>query len=260
MKLTFTVPELSYSAKSIAEFLCMSKASKGSCFLGMGAVIHTLYPELIEKEIRLLSQTETAVYISERLRFKYEKERPLIMERSESYQACWDEHAPAIEAAFGEIFGVDTSALYNRMLARVNMNPIGPRFLKDKSFDIIYLYSGKGAIYVAMHEITHFLWFDIWQRQFHDSPARYDQPHLPWIFSELAIDAVLSDERLNRYIFNEKQAKMPAYPEFYEMSACDGPLTETFRKLYRKGTITDFMREGYAICQDNQAIFTDYFG
>jgi hypothetical protein len=201
-----------------------------------------------------------ADYITNRLRFKYETDRPLIDEKTKSYQTCWDEHAPAIESAFGEIFGVDTPALYNRMLARVNMNPIGPRFLEDQSFDIIYLYSYKGALYAAMHEITHFLWFDQWQQQFHDSPTLYEQPHLPWIFSELAIDAILSDERLNRYIYNERQAKMPAYPEFYEISTCDGPLTEIFRKLYRKGTITNFMREGYAICEDNHALFKDYFG
>lgn len=44
------------------------------------------------------------------------------------------------------------------------MNPIGPRFLEERCFDVFYLNSERGAIGVGIHEMVHFVWFYVWNR------------------------------------------------------------------------------------------------
>ncbi len=260
MKLTYTVPDLTYSAKNIAEFLALSRSLQGDTFAGMGNAVFALYPDIREDEIRLLPQSDLEKYCIDRLRFEYEANRPKFMQNAAAYQGIWEKYSSTIAHAFGEIFQVDTASHYNDMIARVTLCPICPRFLQDRSFDIFHQYSAEGSLYVALHEITHFLWFDTWGKLFDDPPEHYEQPHFPWIFSELAIDAILPHPRLNSIIFDNHQAKFPAYPEFYEIQIGERPLVSMFRDLYGRHTISGFMQEGYHFLNENKALFAPFFG
>jgi len=114
---------------------------------------------------------------------------------------------------------------------------------------------------VAVHEIIHFFWFNLWHELFGDSPEFYEQPHLPWIVSELAIDAIFSDKRLNYLITNPEAAARPAsgYPMFYEITTPDGPITDIARKIYKANNIRGFMREIYELCEQNYDAIGKYF-
>ena len=260
MKLTYSVPDLSYSASQIAEFLTFIKPLQGDMFSSMGNAIFALYPNICEDEIRLLSQTKLSKYSADRLRFIYDANRPKFIEKALTYQRMWDTHSNRIEDALGDIFQVNIANQFDDMKARVTLCPICPRFLNDHSFDIFHQYSAEGSLYVAMHEITHFIWFDTWNKLFNDSPEFYEQPHLPWIFSELAIDAILSDPRLNCMIFDSYQAEHPAYAEFYEIFSGEQSLIALFRSMYNRLPITGFMQEGYHFLIDNRSLFSSYFG
>ena len=260
MKLTYTVADLAYSATSIAEFLAMSKTLQGSTFSDMSQAIFALYPSIEEGEIRLLAQTEIQEYCVNRLRFIYRENKPEFDSKMTTYQKIWDQHSKIIEDALGDIFQVDTCSQFNSMKARITLCPICPRFLNESIFDLFYQYSAEGSLYVAMHEIMHFVWFTVWNRLFHDSPDLYEQPHLPWIFSELAIDAIMMDQRLHGLIFNEHQAQYPAYPEFYDIYTDKGPLVHVFRKMYGLLSISDFMAEGYTFLKENASLFAPFFG
>ncbi len=255
MKLKFIVADLPYSAGSMADFLHLSDTMTGEMYKGMGSSILTLYPELDASDLKNLSQAQTANYIQEKLREKYEALLPQMSEKAQMYQTRWDDCEKEIERSLGDIFHIDMAACFNDMVGRVNMNPICPRFLEDSSFDIIYLYSDKGAVCVSLHEITHFVWFKVWQNLFHDSPEFYEQPHLPWILSELAIDAILTDVRLNKFIWNEQIAKQPAYPEFYEINTRRGKLIDVMREIYKNSSIEGFMQKGYDFCKENKGLF-----
>ena len=260
MKLTYCVSDLAYSAKQISEFLNLKNTLPGDTFSSMGNAIFSLYPTIREDEIRLLTQTELEEYCMDRLRYSYCVNRPKFAEKATTYQCMWDKYSDIVELSLGEIFQTDTTKSFSDMQARVTLCPICPRFLEDHAFDIFHQYSAEGALYLAMHEITHFLWFDTWSKLFNDSPDLYEQPHLPWIFSELAIDAILSDPRLNHLIFNEEQAKFPAYAEFYEIYSDEGSLIKLFRNMFNQLSINDFMREGYRFLNQNKSLFSPYFG
>jgi len=260
MKLTYCVSDLAYSAKQIAECINLNNTQPGDVFSSMGNAIFLLYPPILEDETRLLTQTELGEYCADRLRYSYQANRPKFAERAIAYQRMWDKYSDITELSLSEIFLTDTTKRFNDMQARVTLCPVCPRFLEDHSFDIFHQYSAEGALYIAMHEITHFLWFDTWSKLFNDSPDLYEQPHLPWIFSELAIDAILSDPRLNHLIFNEQQARFPAYAEFYEIYSDEGSLINLFRNMYSQLSINDFMREGYRFLNHNKSLFSPYFG
>ena len=61
------------------------------------------------------------------------------------------------------------------------MNPICPRFLKERFFDVFYKNSEYGALGMSIHEMIHYVWFYVWNRLFNDSYDEYETPSLKWI-------------------------------------------------------------------------------
>ena len=259
MRLKYIVPEFEYSVHSLVEFLKLSQSLEGELFKGMGATILSQYPELGENEISRISNEELLGYIQDKLSAKYRAVMPEMLEKRKLYQEAWDIVEKDVERTLTQIFGVDLAEKYDQMLARVNLNPIMPRFLEDHSFDIFYLYSDRAAVYVALHEITHFIWFQVWHSIFNDKYELYEQPHLPWIISELSIDAILTDARLNGYIKNEQMASQPAYSEFYRIETAEGRLIDFARDLYTTHPMEQFMEKLYRFCKQNEAVLSKDF-
>lgn len=260
MKVTFMPTDLAYSADHMTMFLTSPGASEGQTFAEMNSAILDLYPQLDAEMLKKLPAEQVPPYLMDALREKYTEVKPEIEANAHVYQAAWDAKAEGIATGLSAIFAEDIAAGWNDVTGYINMNPICPRFLAEHSFGVTYLYSGKGAADVALHELVHFIWFSRWQSLYHDSPELYEQPCLPWVFSELAIDAILTDPRLNGFITHPAIAKEPAYPEFYEINTPDGSLIDVMRKLYASGGIEHFMRAGYQIVRKNAASFVPYFG
>ena len=134
------------------------------------------------------------------------------------------------------------------------MNPIEPRFLKEKYFDIFYLNSERGAIGESIHEIIHFFWFYVWNRVFGDSYDEYERPSLKWILSEMVVESVMKDFRfssINPYFPREHGGCI--YPYFFDMKAGDALILDTLDEMYREKPIEEFMKCSYAYCQQHEA-------
>lgn len=131
----------------------------------------------------------------------------------------------------------------------MSMNPVQPRFLKEKRFDVFYRNSERGAVGTAIHEIIHFVWFYVWNGLFGDCYEEYERPSLKWILSEMIVEAVMSDPRLsalNPYYPREQGGCV--YPFFFDMKAGGVLILDTLEKMYRSRRIGDFMKESYAYC------------
>ena len=135
--------------------------------------------------------------------------------------------------------------------ADITLNPICPRFLKERRFDVFYRNSPSGALGMALHEIVHFLWFDRWNALFHDDPAEYETPHLKWIFSEMCVRPILGEPRLA-----ERNPYYPGecvYEYFYTMTVGGRPVLETMEELFAQRSMDQFMVDGYRYCQEHEA-------
>ena len=106
---------------------------------------------------------------------------------------------------------------------------------------------------MSLHEIIHYLWFDVWNRLFHDSYDEYETPSLKWILSEMVVESIMADERLssiNPYFPREHGGCVYGY--FQDMVICGRPVLDTLDQLYKENRITDFMKKAYAFCQENE--------
>lgn len=150
-----------------------------------------------------------------------------------------------MEEAFSDAFGLDTRALFNGLTVNITLNPICPRYLEERAFDLFYLNSPQGALGMSLHEMTHFLWFYVWKQLFRDSPEEYESPSLKWVFSEMAVAPILGDGRLSE---RNPYRDGCVYDYFYTMTVEGTPVLDTMGQMYRSLPIGEFMEQGYAWC------------
>ena len=207
------------------------------------------YPQLDEPYALSLSFADRKRYFEQTLQNVYKELRPTFQQKANLYQAYWETCKPQITAALSEAFGVDCGELLNDMNCQVSMNPVSPRYLKERTFTIFYLNSEKGMMGLSIHEIIHFVWFLVWNRLFEDSYEEYETPSLKWILSEMVVESIMKDERLssiNPYFPRENGGCI--YPYFYDLVVEEKPILDTLDELYRSRNIQDFMKESYAYC------------
>ena len=244
MQIVFQNPGFDYSVNSILLFQTENTSDwwKDALFY--------FYPQIERMRMERLGREEQMAYLREALFDVYRQLTPELAEKKEAYQTHWEENRQAVEEALGEIFKMALADQFQNIRANITLNPICPRFLAERRFDVFYRNSPPGALGMALHEVVHFLWFDRWSGLFHDDSAEYEAPHLKWIFSEMAVRPILGDPRL--------AMRNPYYPEhcvydyFYTMTAGGRPVLETMEELFAVGNVDRFMAEGYRFCQEHE--------
>ena len=107
---------------------------------------------------------------------------------------------------------------------------------------------------MTIHEVIHYIWFYVWNRHFNDSYSEYETPSLKWILSEMAVESIMSDERLasiNPYYPRENGGCVYSY--FQDMVIQGKPILDTLMDMYKNSRMTDFMEESYSYCIANEA-------
>lgn len=241
MQVTFYAPGLAYSVDSI---LLFQKEETGDWWRN---ALYQFYPQLDREWMERASWPEREARLREELSGVYEQ----LAEKPAAYQLHWNKNRREVKEALGDVFQIPLAGRYRDIRAAVTLNPICPRFLAERRFDVFYRNSPSGALGIALHEIVHFLWFDRWNALFHDDPAEYETPHLKWLFSEMAVKPVLGKPGLAE--------RNPYYPDscVYDyletMTAGGRPVMETMEEIYAGGGIDHFMIEGYRYCQEHAA-------
>lgn len=248
MDIRFTVPDEARQIASILDFQTEDESA-----FWTEPLFH-FYPQLQRERAEKMTHRERMAYIAETMRQVYRKEKATLTEKAERYAAHWRACRPTVEAAFSDAFETDTTRLFNDLAAEVSLNPIEPRYLKERRFGIFYGNSERGAIGGALHEMTHFLWFDAWARVFGNDPKSRERPSLIWILSEAVVEPILSDERLvaqNPYYPRENGGCV--YPYFFEMRAGNEPVMERLHALWKANGIDAFLRKSYRLFQTHEA-------
>ena len=248
MNVTFKNPGVDYMIERIMAF----QTEEESAF--WSEPLYRFYPQLDKAYADSLPFTERKAYIERTLRAAYVELEDTINEKVAIYSEHWADCKGQITAALSEAFDVDCENLFNDLTCNVSMNPIEPRFLKEKYFDIFYLNSERGAIGESIHEIIHFFWFYVWNRAFGDSYDEYERPSLKWILSEMVVESIMKDFRLssiNPYFPREHGGCI--YPYFFDMKAGGVLILDTLDEMYREKPIEEFMKSSYAYCQQHEA-------
>lgn len=213
--------------------------------------LYMFYPNFDKKKMESLDTTGKKEYIGSELKQIYKDNESLLEDKIKAYQNHWDNNKEVIQQAFEEIFHMKLDNEFNSMEGNISLNPVSPRYLDTSTFDVFYLNSERGALGLSLHETTHFLWFKKWNEIFKDSWEEYEAPHLQWVFSEMVVESILSDERLK--VLNPYTGHN-VYEYFYKLEIDGQPVLNILDKLYRENSIEEFMKKGYEFCKENEAL------
>ena len=169
----------------------------------------------------------------------YQENQNEMQSAAERFQQAWDNTRDFINIEFVKIFGKEFS--FN-CCARINLNPISPRFLQEKMFDLHYECTEEYMLLNTVHELVHFAWFEIWKENFPDhKPEEYDWPHLDWLISEIVIEPIFKFSNLKKIT-----TLNPAYDYFYEEKIDGKTLADIANLLYQNSAnINDFQKNIY---------------
>lgn len=247
MEIAFVNPGADYMIESILEFQTDAETAFWS-----DPLFH-FYPQLDRAYAKNLSFADRKAYMERILREAYVELESTINEKVDLYAGYWAKCKEQITAALSDAFAVDCAKMFQDLRCNVSMNTIGPRFLRERYFDVFYLNSERGAIGSTIHELVHFVWFYVWNRVFQDSYDEYERPSLKWILSEMVVESVMRDERLasiNPYFPRENGGCI--YPYFFDMRAGGELVLDTLDAMYKSLPIEEFMRDSYAYCQEHE--------
>ncbi len=247
MRLHYVNPGFEYSVDSIMFFETGEQSE-----WWRSALFH-FYPELDKGLADALDLPARRDYYARTLRPTYESILPQLNQKLDAYNAHWQENERRVNEAFSEQFGRDLSNRLGDMQGRIALNSVCPRFLDQRAFDVFWRNSERGAMGIALHEMTHFAWFSIWQQHFGDSIDEYESPHLKWILSEMVAECFLSHptlRALNPYFEPENGGCI--YPYFYDMVLDGEPLLDHLHRLFTPGHTEDFMEAAWAFVQRHE--------
>ena len=146
----------------------------------------------------------------------------------------------------------DVSFAGKNFLAGIMFNPVCPRYLETLLFEINYKMSVQEQLNIIIHELIHFYFFKRLKLEFPEfSIEDFDSPNLPWLFSEIAIDAIFKCTPLNKFLTNQQ----PAYIYFYDKKFNGQNLMKIFENLFQENNILDYMKKSLKFINDNAEYF-----
>lgn len=177
MEVTFVNPGVDYMIERIMAFQTEDESAFWS------ETLYHFYPQLDKVYATRLPFPERKEYIERTMRAVYIDLEDTINEKVALFSRHWETCKDQITAALSDAFGVDCTGLFNDIRCNVSLNPIEPRFLKERCYDTFYLNSERGAIGGGIHEIVHYVWFYVWNQLFEDSYDEYERPSMKWILT-----------------------------------------------------------------------------
>ena len=214
--------------------------------------LFNVYPDLDYEYSKSLPELERFEYIIEQMKIQAEKRKTIIDNSIKVFSAEWEQQiADKINDVFSSAFDNNCDDILNDMVALVGLNPICPRDVKTHTFDIYHYFSPVYAITTALHEITHFVWFYFWNKHFSDDFSEYDFPHLKWLLSEIVVETIIRNSKINDLI---GQPQYIAYSYFYDMNINGEPIFDVMKKYYlNRKDIYDFMDKSFGWIKQNES-------
>ena len=209
---------------------------------------NTIFEEfnINKSDFLVLNEKQRYNYIYKIVDNVYSENDAKINEIAHFFQEKWNEKSDEISGIFAEIFGT-TFDSEKICVVNVGLNPICPRYLNSKSFDINYKLNN--FLTICIHELLHFYWFDYWDKNIGKLKAEEKEtPSIIWQFSEIAIDQLVNCTELKKF-YNETNV---AYDYFYDIKHNGKYLIDVLREMYNKLNLKDFMLQGLQLLKSDE--------
>jgi len=139
---------------------------------------------------------------------------------------------------------------YDRDITGIlTLNLVCPRNLRDLSFFVRYSNDIEMEKGIALHEITHFLFFKKWREVFEDyDEEQFEYPNMVWNLSEIVVEPINNDKELRKLVPKTQSA----YKFYHNTIIPDSGVNvvEYFSKIYTENVssgrdFADFLRISY---------------
>lgn len=177
---------------------------------------------------------------------------PTLKKKARVYQRAWDPINTEIMKALSSIVEIAWPSGLKTISAHVSLNPICPRFIKEKAFHVFRGRSIEEMKECAIHELLHFIYFEKWKRVFPETPEReFDAPFLVWHLSEMVPGVVLNDPRIQ----NVFKYKFRSYPEYEAIKTNGVPMLTRLKQLYDNSkNFEEFLREAWEFAYEHKKL------
>ncbi len=157
------------------------------------------------------------------------------------YNEVWNNYN---DSFFKELTTFLNTDFNDEIKGYIGVIPVYPRYLSDKSFFIGNNLDEGEIVRVTAHETCHFIWFKKWQELFPDSnPDDFESPHKIWEYSEIIIDPILNNKKINEVI----RVYENTYDYFYDLQDKNGLfiLDELHNIFNSNESIEEKIKKGY---------------
>ena len=243
MKLRFVNPGFEYSIESI------SGRQAGDIQPEWADALLACYPQLDRNAAERMDPEEFGRYAADTLALDKDSLMAAADGRLPEYTKHWETHRTLIEDVFSDAFLLDFREKADDMTCRVTLDPAGKRDLAAGAFDVCWRNSARGMLALSVHEIGHILWFRVWHEMFGDDWAEYEKPSIQWIFSEIAMEFLLSDRRLKGL---EPSPLITLEPLVAALRLRDRRVLKDLESMYWSQDIRSFMGSGYEYCRERE--------
>jgi hypothetical protein len=176
-------------------------------------------------------------------------------EKAKDFRKEWDKINDDIMVALSNLTEHEWSEKDKQIIARISLNSICPRYLKERIFDLFYKDNIKDMKSFAIHEISHFIYFEKWKTIFNNTDEKdFEPPTLIWKLSEMMPGVILNDQKIQKVF----KYKFESYPEYEKIKLNDKPILAYLQNFYnnRKDFI-DFLKKSWVFVNKYQkAIFS----
>ena len=179
------------------------------------------------------------------------KNKNLLEKKAEEFNKEWSKLNDDFMKAISEALEIDWPKKDKEIRAFISPNPICPRYLKQRIFDVYYLSSLDWMKAVTVHEILHFIYFEKWKKVFPKTNEKhFEIPHLVWKLSEIVPKAILSDERVQK-IFKHNPT---VYDEYHELKINGKPLLDYIDEFYfKRKNFKDFLKKSWVFVNKHKS-------
>lgn len=213
-------------------------------------IVFKIYPKLEENLKKGKTKSKKKEIVRKFFKEYYKENKKSIEGIREKFQEEWNKISDGYMNALSEVLEIKWSKQDKKIYALLSLNPICPRWIKERTFNVYYNFDLNVMKSISMHEILHFLWFEKWKQIFPETNEKeFDSPYLVWKLSEIVPKAILSDEKIQK-IFKHK----PLVYDEWKFARINGkPLLSQIGEIYHyRKNFEDFVRKTWEFIKKHE--------
>lgn len=208
------------------------------------------YPALKEIIDNHQEDQDLQVKVSQFIAQYHQNNLPLITSAKNHFQESWNIINQQTMTALSNLTQHQWPSHYHTITARVSINPICPRFLEQKVFDVFYLQDKETMQATAIHELLHFIYFEKWKTIFPNTKAEeMDEPHLVWHLSEIVPGIILNTKPIQDFF----QYNFQSYDQYYEILIEGQSIIQKVTAIYnQEKSFSDFIKKSWQFIKNHE--------